>query len=51
MQASGLTAWELFCRRGERLLFGSLDLWADKGDAIRLAVREVAMAVLRWWST
>jgi len=36
MQASGLTAWELFCRRGDRLLFGSLDLWADKGDAIHL---------------
>lgn len=36
MQASGLTAWELFCRRGDRLLFGSLDLWADKGSAIHL---------------
>jgi heme exporter protein A len=36
MQASGLTAWELFCRRGERLLFGSLDLWADRGAAIHL---------------
>jgi heme exporter protein A len=36
MQASGLTAWELFCRRGDRLLFGSLDLWADKGAAIHL---------------
>jgi heme exporter protein A len=36
MQASGLTAWELFCRRGDRLLFGSLDLWAEKGGAIHL---------------
>ena len=36
MQASGLTAWELFCRRGERLLFASLDLWAEKGAAIHL---------------
>jgi heme exporter protein A len=36
MEASGLTAWELFCRRGDRLLFGSLDLWADKGSAIHL---------------
>lgn len=36
MQASGLTAWELFCRRGDRLLFGSLDLWANEGDALHL---------------
>jgi heme exporter protein A len=36
MQASGLTAWELFCRRGDRLLFGSLDLWAERGAAIHL---------------
>lgn len=36
MQASGLTAWELFCRRGDRLLFGSLDLLLDKGDALHL---------------
>jgi heme exporter protein A len=36
MEASGLTAWELFCRRGDRLLFGSLDLWADRGAAIHL---------------
>jgi heme exporter protein A len=36
MEASGLTAWELFCRRGDRLLFGSLDLRADKGAAIHL---------------
>lgn len=36
MQASGLTARELFCRRGDRLLFGSLDLRADGGDAIHL---------------
>jgi heme exporter protein A len=36
MQASGLTAWELFCRRGDRLLFGSLDLWLDRGDALHL---------------
>lgn len=36
MQASGLTAWELFCRRGDRLLFGSLNLWADRGAALHL---------------
>jgi heme exporter protein A len=36
MQASGLTAWELFCRRGDRLLFGSLDLWANQGEATHL---------------
>lgn len=36
MQASGLTAWELFCRRGDRLLFGSLDLWLEKGSALHL---------------
>jgi heme exporter protein A len=36
MQASGLTAWELFCRRGDRLLFGSLDLWLEKGAALHL---------------
>jgi heme exporter protein A len=36
MQASGLTAWELFCQRGGRHLFGSLDLWADGGTAIHL---------------
>jgi heme exporter protein A len=36
MQASGLTAWELFCRRGDRLLFGSLDLWVEKGGAVHL---------------
>jgi heme exporter protein A len=36
MQATGLTAWELFCRRGDRLLFGSLDLWLDRGAALHL---------------
>jgi heme exporter protein A len=36
MQASGLTAWELFCRRGDRLLFGSLDLWVERGGALHL---------------
>lgn len=36
MQASGLTAWELFGRRGDRLLFGSLDLQLEKGDALHL---------------
>ena len=36
MQASALTAWELFCRRGDRLLFGSLDLSLDRGDALHL---------------
>ena len=36
MQASGLTAWELFCRRGDRLLFGSLDLTLESGGALHL---------------
>ena len=36
MQATGLTAWELFCRRGDRLLFGSLDLWLERGEALHL---------------
>lgn len=36
MQASALTAWELFCRRGDRLLFSSLDLWLERGDALHL---------------
>lgn len=36
MQASGLTAWELFCRKGDRLLFGSLDLWLERGEAMHL---------------
>ena len=36
MQASALTAWELFCRRGDRLLFGSLDIWVEAGGAVYL---------------
>lgn len=36
MDASGLTAWELFCRRGDRLLFGSLDLRVEAGEALHL---------------
>jgi heme exporter protein A len=36
MQASGLTAWELLCRRGDRELFGSLDLWLERGEALHL---------------
>lgn len=36
MQATGLTAWELFCRRGDRLLFGPLDLWLEPGAALHL---------------
>lgn len=36
MQSNGLTAWELFCRRGDRLLFGSLDLWVSRGEALHL---------------
>ncbi|QWC56200.1 heme ABC exporter ATP-binding protein CcmA [Erythrobacter sp. 3-20A1M] len=36
MQASGLTAWALFCRRGDRPLFGGLDLWLDRGAALHL---------------
>lgn len=36
MQASGLTAWELFCRRGDRELFRGIDLWVDRGGALQL---------------
>ena len=36
MQSNGLTAWELFCRRGDRLLFGSLDLQVPRGAALHL---------------
>lgn len=36
MQASALSAWELYCRRGERLLFGALDLWLYRGEALHL---------------
>lgn len=36
MQASGLTAQNLFCRRGDRLLFGSLDLRLHAGEALHL---------------
>ena len=36
MQASGLTARELFCRRGDRLLFGALNLAVECGGALHL---------------
>jgi heme exporter protein A len=36
MQATGLTAWELFCRRGDRELFQGIDLWVDRGGAVHL---------------
>ena len=36
MQASGLTASELFCRRGDRLLFGALNLAVERGGAVHL---------------
>ena len=36
MQSNGLTAWELFCRRGDRLLFGSLSLSVALGGALHL---------------
>ena len=36
MQAGGLKAECLFCRRGERLLFGSLDLRVEAGEALHL---------------
>lgn len=36
MQGAGLEAWELFCRRGERRLFGSLDLTLRPGEALHL---------------
>jgi len=36
MQASGLTAWELCCRRGDRWLFHGLDLALVPGDAMHL---------------
>ena len=36
MQASALTARDVFCRRGDRLLFGHLDLHLESGEAIHL---------------
>jgi heme exporter protein A len=36
MQAGCLRAWELFCRRGDRLLFGPLDLRLERGEALHL---------------
>lgn len=36
MQASALSARELYCRRGDRLLFGALDIALDRGDALHL---------------
>lgn len=36
MQARALEATALFCRRGDRLLFGSLDLWLEPGAALHL---------------
>lgn len=36
MQPGGLTTWELFCRRGDRPLFGSLDLHVEPGAAVHL---------------
>ena len=36
MQAGGLTATELFCRRGDRLLFGSLGLRVAPAGALHL---------------
>lgn len=36
MQPGGLITWELFCRRGDRLLFGSLDLTVPAGGAVHL---------------
>lgn len=36
MEARGLTAPGLICRRGERLLFGPLDLWLEQGEALHL---------------
>jgi heme exporter protein A len=36
MQPGGLTTWELFCRRGDRRLFGSLDLAVEAGGAVHL---------------
>ena len=36
MQASGLYASDLCCRRGERLLFGGLNLTLEPGDAVHV---------------
>ena len=36
MQAGGLTATELFCRRGDRFLFGGLSLRLAAGEALHL---------------
>ena len=36
MQGAGLTARELYCRRGDRPLFGGLDLTLERGEALHL---------------
>ena len=36
MQGAGLTARELYCRRGDRPLFGALDLALKPGEALHL---------------
>ena len=36
MQGAGLTARELYCRRGDRPLFGGLDLALSPGEALHL---------------
>jgi heme exporter protein A len=36
MQASALEAYELFCRRGDNLLFAGVDLYANEGEALHL---------------
>ena len=36
MQGAGLTARELYCRRGDRALFGGLDLTLERGEALHL---------------
>ena len=48
MQAAGLIANGITCRRGDRLLFGRLDLRLEPGDAVEygqeLVVIEFATA-------
>ena len=36
MRSTGLTAWELYCRRGDRWLFGGLDLRLEPGGALQV---------------
>ena len=40
MQGAGLTARELYCRRGDRPLFGGLDLTLERGEVVVVEGRQ-----------